>query len=77
MNEWNQQSAFCGLILSAPAAPVSINISQILVTSTGRAMKQGKEMRLGERTSAGSLGQEGPVCKMRKRTMVICTKSSP
>ena len=39
-----------GLILSAPAAPVSINISQVMVTSTGRAMKQGKEMRVGEKS---------------------------
>lgn len=66
-----------GLILSAPAAPISINISQVMVTSTGTAMKQGKEMRLGEKSSAGRLGQEGPVGKMRKRAMMICTKSSP
>lgn len=66
-----------GLILSAPAAPVSINISQVMVTSTGRAMKQGKEMRVGEKSSEGRLGQEGPVGKMRKRAMMICAMSSP
>lgn len=71
------RALFVGLILSAPAAPVSINISQVMVTSTGRAMKQGKEMRVGEKSSVGRLGQEGPVGKMRKRAMMICAMSSP
>lgn len=39
------RALFLRFILSAPAALVSINIAQVMVTSTGRAMKQGKEIR--------------------------------